>query len=209
MPRQNRVTPFGEIISTPARGMFMGNRGILHDDEQRIQRPYRGQGWVICRLEHKGRRRKLMQPGRYTELFFLDEVTALAAGHRPCASCRPQAFSAFKAAWAAANWDEAREGKLLAKEMDRRIHKERVRWGGKKVTYETDISTLPDGTFIAQDQQALLLWDGQLWPWSPAGYGQPEPQPSSGQVTILTPRSTVAALAAGYAPARPINLTKA
>lgn len=201
MPRQNRITPFGEIIATPARGTFMGNRGILHDEEQHIRRRYSGQAWIICRLEFKGRQRKLMQPGHYTELFFLDEATALAAGHRPCASCRREAFNTFMKAWAAANWDEERDGKLLAKEMDRRIHSERVRRGGKKVTYEADIASLPEGAFIAQGKQALLLWDGRLWPWSPDGYGQPEPRPSGGQVTVLTPRSTVGALEAGYVPA--------
>ena len=99
MPRQNRVNPFGEIIATPERGTFMGNRGVLHDEEGRIRRKWQGKRWLVCVLEFRGRKRKVMTPRRYTELFFLDEATALAAGHRPCAECRRERFKSFCYAW--------------------------------------------------------------------------------------------------------------
>src|SRR6202451_2054834 len=97
--RQNRVTPFGDLVATPERGTFMGNRGVLHDAEGRIKRVWQLKRWIVCVLEFRGRKRQVMTPGRYTELFFLDEATALAAGHRPCAECRRQRFNAFRDAW--------------------------------------------------------------------------------------------------------------
>src|SRR5580658_4307221 len=97
MPKQNRVNPFGEIIATPERGTFMGNRGVLHDDQGRIRRKWQGKRWIVCVLEFRGRKRKMMTPSRYTELFFLDEATALAAGHRPCAECRRDRSTLFAA----------------------------------------------------------------------------------------------------------------
>src|SRR5271154_6206734 len=103
MPRQNRVNPLGEIIATSERGTFMGNRGVLHDDEGRIRRKWQGKRWLVCVLEFRGRKLKVMTPGRYTELFFLDEATALAAGHRPCAECRHARFLDFCNAWRTAN----------------------------------------------------------------------------------------------------------
>src|ERR1700693_4875242 len=99
MPKRNRVTPFGEIIATPERGTFMGNRGVLHDDKGRLQRGWQVKRWIVCVLEFRDRRRTVMTPGRYTELFFLDEATALAAGHRPCAECRHERFIAFCKGW--------------------------------------------------------------------------------------------------------------
>src|SRR6478736_8868570 len=99
-PLRNRVTPLGELVADPARGLVYGNRGCLHDDRGRIRRRYAGRRWIACRLEFRGRRRAaLMQPGRYTELFFLDEATALAAGHRPCAECRRPDYDRFVARW--------------------------------------------------------------------------------------------------------------
>ena len=100
MPLQNRVTPFGELIATPARGTLMGNRGCLHDAQQRIRRTFAVKRWIICVLEFKGRHRQVMAPGQYTELFFLDEATALAAGHRPCAECQRARYDLFRAHWA-------------------------------------------------------------------------------------------------------------
>src|SRR5262245_27436707 len=124
MPRPNRVTPFGDIIATPDRGTFMGNRGVLHDDAGRIQRAWQVKRWLVCVLAFKGRKRRGMRPGRYTELFFLDEATALAAGHRPCAECRRQRYNAFCNAWRLA---DARGSHLpTADEIDRRLHAERV-----------------------------------------------------------------------------------
>ena len=103
MPRQNRVTPFGEIVAVPERGTMMGNRGRLHDEEGRIRRPWQVKRWLICLLEFNGRHRQVMAPDRYTELFFLDEATALAAGHRPCFECRRKSYNAFVDAWAVGN----------------------------------------------------------------------------------------------------------
>jgi hypothetical protein len=135
MPRQNRVTPFGALIATPARGTLTGNRGCLHDEHGRIRRRYQGERWIICVLEFKGRRRPLMTPGRYTELFFLDEATALAAGHRPCAECQRDRFNLFRDTWAKANPEVARTARtawlartarLAATALDRCLHLERT-----------------------------------------------------------------------------------
>src|SRR4051812_48029475 len=118
MPLQNRVNPSGELFRSPARGTLMGNRGgAIHNREQEIVRQYKSRSWIACQLEFKGRRREVMSPGRYTELFFLDEATALAAGHRPCAECRRERFNAFKSAWK--QWSARDESKaLLVHEMD-------------------------------------------------------------------------------------------
>src|SRR5262249_11244908 len=122
MPRQNRVTPWGEIVATPERGTLMGNRGVLHDGEGRIVRPWRQKRWIACLLQFKGRKRAVMSPGRYTELFFLDEATALAAGHRPCAECLRDRFTAFRDAWIRGR----AAGKVTAPEIDSRLHTERL-----------------------------------------------------------------------------------
>src|SRR5438445_4041421 len=114
MPRQNRVTPFSKLIATPERGTLYGNRGSLHDDKQQIRRQYLGIRWIFCLLEFKGRKHQIMRPGHYTELFFLDEATALAAGHRPCAECQRDRFNLFRRYWALANPDEAKSEKPLA-----------------------------------------------------------------------------------------------
>src|SRR5262245_6485047 len=127
MPRQNRVTPWGEIVAMPERGTLMGNRGLLHDAEGQIMRPWRERRWIICLLDFKGRRRSVMSPGLYTELFFLDEATALAAGHRPCAECRRERFNAFRDAWLKGNGGAA---PVTAPDIDRRLHEERLGPGG-------------------------------------------------------------------------------
>jgi hypothetical protein len=126
MPRQNRVTPFGEIVSVPERGTMMGNRGILHDVDGRIRRRWRVKRWLICVLEFKGRHRMVMAPNRYTELFFLDEATGLAAGHRPCAECRRSRFLAFRNAWGAANRHISGSESIRAAMMDNQLHAERI-----------------------------------------------------------------------------------
>jgi hypothetical protein len=125
MPRQNRVNPFGEIIATPERGTFMGNRGVLHDDEGRIRRKWQGKRWIVCVLEFRGRKRKVMTPSRYTELFFLDEATALAAGHRPCAECRRERFTSFCCAWQQAHPQKG-GSQSSAFDIDACLHAERV-----------------------------------------------------------------------------------
>jgi hypothetical protein len=126
LPKQNRVTPFGEIIATPERGTFMGNRGILHDAEGRLRRKWVLKRWLVCVLEFRGRERTVMTPNRYTELFFLDEATALAAGHRPCAECRHARFIDFCMAWKAAHSGGKKSRRPTADEMDDRLHAERV-----------------------------------------------------------------------------------
>lgn len=195
-PRQNRVTPEGEIIATPARGLFLGNRGCLHDAAGRLGTArWRHPHWIVCALAFKDRHRALMAPGRWTELFFLDEAVALAAGHRPCAECRRAAFRAFQAAFAPAA--------LPAPEIDRRLHAARVTRARRQITHAAEIATLPDGTFLRLpgETAAQLLHAGQLWPYSPAGYGPPRPRPTAGLVAVLTPAPTLAALRNGYRPA--------
>src|SRR5437879_1969205 len=120
MPRQNRVTPFGQIVATPERGDFMGNRGVIHDRDGRIRKPWRVKRWLICLLQFKGEKRAVMTPGLYTELFFLDEATALAAGHRPCALCRRERYNAFRDAW------HVGETRPSAIAIDERLHTERM-----------------------------------------------------------------------------------
>src|SRR5207237_6087106 len=134
---------FGDIIATPERGTFLGNRGVLHDGEGRIGRAWQLKRWIVCVLEFRGRKRTVMTPGRYTELFFLDEATALAAGHRPCAECRRARFRAFQTAWAAGD-----SGRVpTAGEMDDRLHAERVGPGCEKVRFAAELDELPDGVF--------------------------------------------------------------
>jgi hypothetical protein len=186
VPLQNRVTPFGEIVADPARGAMFGNRGgCLHDGEKRLgRRRWASRAWICCVLEFKGRRRALMQPNRYTELFFLDEATAFAAGHRPCFECRRADALRFRDAFGARRADE----------MDRPLHGERL---GPKP--EVAISELPEGAMVARDGAAWLVWRGALRRWSFTGYR--EARPLDGRATLLTPRSTVAAFRRGYRPA--------
>lgn len=201
MPRQNRVTPFGEIIATLARGAFMGNRGVLHNAAGVIVRPYQGQRWIICQLSFKERRRVVMTPGRYTELFFLDEATALAAGHRPCVACRRAAYIAFRDAWTAAQPTIGKSGGYIkVDEMDRVLHQERISPSGEKVTYVTLLSDLPDGVFVVVGERPCLLWQDALFPWSVAGYGLPQHVDRGLMAPVLTPRSTVGVLQQGYVP---------
>ena len=197
MARQNRVTPESRIIADPARGDRMGNRGVLHDEDGNIVAPVRHRNWVCCVLRFKDRRRTIMRPGCYTELFFLDEATALSAGHRPCGECRRADYERFRAAWALAT------GTLpSAKEMDAALHPARVVPRRRtQVTHEADMAALPDGAFIRwQDRPALVLGD-TLRPWTPSGYDPAVARPARGSVTVLTPAPTIAVLRAGYRPA--------
>jgi hypothetical protein len=199
MPLQNRVTPEGDIIAAEARGLVMGNRGgALHNAVRELRRRrWVSRAWICCRLEFNGRRRKVMAPGRYTELFFLDEATALAAGHRPCFECRRQDFLWFATLWAkAAN----RDGRASAQEMDDVLQPERVDVDGAKVTYRTPWASLPSGSFVRHAGAAHLVLGSQLAFWSPQGYVAAAPRPDAGQAEVLTPRTTVAVLAAGYCP---------
>src|SRR5262245_16804479 len=182
----------------------MGNRGRLHDTHREIVRRqvsgYRA--WVTCLLDFRGRRRAVMSPGRYTELFFLDEATAFAAGHRPCGECRTADYRRFKAAWLAGNPERGLAAGTPIAAIDRELHRDRLTDEGRgQRTFDADITVLPDGVFVALRPRGTprLLWARGLWPWSPEGYGAPEPMPG-GRVTVLTPRSTVGAFGVGYAP---------
>jgi hypothetical protein len=201
MPLQNRVTPFGEIVAHPARGLFLGNRGVLHDNHKQLGAArWRMPHWVTCVLAFKGRRRAVMTPRRYTELFFLDEAVAFAAGHRPCAECRRADYNRYREAFAAAY---GTKGRLYAKEMDAILHPARVERGTKaQIRYRHDMAELPDSTFVALDEApgtAFLVLGERLFPYEFARYGPPRARPA-GQVTVLTPAPTVAVLAAGFRP---------
>lgn len=199
MPLQNRVTPWGELVRSDARGTLMGNRGVLHNERKEIQWHFRGKRWIVCLLDFRGRRRKVMSPGHYTELFFLDEAVALAAGHRPCAECRRERFEAFREAWARAGQPHAGT-RPSAPEMDAALHSARSRTVGIKVTHDADWNSLPDGCFIQVDGAYYLVSGDSLRIWSPAGYGEKVPRPSFGAATVVTPEPTVHCLRRGYRP---------
>ena len=200
MPLQNRVTPTGDIVASDARGTLMGNRGILHDPGTKtlLAARWTHQAWVCCRLEFGVRRRTIMGPGTYTELFFLDEATALAAGHRPCWSCRPAEYEAFKSAWLAGNF-VGRGGFVPIKTLDRQLHRERVTRGRRQMRFDAPLEALPFGAMILFRSRPCLVCDDHLLPWSEHGYGLPVKR-HRGRVTVLTPRSIVAALHEGYRP---------
>jgi len=195
-PLRNRVTPAGELIATVHRGTMYGNRGVLHNDDLALVRRYQVRRWLVCVLEFRGRRRPLLRPGRYTELFFLDEAVALAAGHRPCAECRYLAYQSFRAAWATAL---ALPAEPAADDIDQVLHRERRLAGGARVTYPAPLRELPDGAFIVRDGDAWLVSGGGLRRWTPAGYTDRVNQ-FDGPAAVLTPRATVAAIRAGYRP---------
>ena len=195
MPLQNRVTPTGDIIATDARGTLMGNRGIIHDSDRRtlLKRRWTHRAWVCCQLEFNDRQRTVMGPRAYTELFFLDEATALAAGHRPCGTCRHAAYVKFKAAWLKGNLS-GHDGSVSIERIDRQMHRERVDRRRRQVHFRAPLETLCSGVMILADSQSHLVWDNRLLPWGEKGYATPLAR-RSGTVMVLTPRSTVAAIA--------------
>ena len=195
MSRQNRVTPYGELVAVPDRGMFWGNRGVLVDRQGRLARYSRGRAWIICLLEYKGRRRQQWTPGRLTELFFLDEATGLAAGHRPCGECRYRDYQRFKQALG--DGADAAPG---AQVIDARLHADRLAGPGIRRTYQAPLPALPDGTMIELGGAPWLVYGGKLLAWTPAGYLDRPALVPAGPVSVITPRATVAALAAGYRP---------
>jgi hypothetical protein len=200
MPLQNRVSPSGELFRSSARGTFMGNRGgSLHNAQREIVRQYKSRSWITCQLEFKGRRREVMAPGLYTELFFLDEATALAAGHRPCAECRRERFNAFKVAWK--RWSVRDESKPpLVHEMDVELHRARIGRRREKITYESSIDSLPDGCFIRLDGSIYLVREQWLLLWSPEGYAKRVDRHHDRVVTVLTPGPIVECLRQDYIP---------
>lgn len=201
MPLQNRVTPFGTLEAVAARGAWMGNRGILHDAHRRIVAQWRSKAWITCRLDWPGVHREVFSPHTWSELFFLDEATAFAAGHRPCAYCRRTRYREFKHAWCAAN------ARLIAAPdprigvIDAELHRERLTRDGRKATWYTRFGALPDGAFIVLDGAAWLLWRGRIRPWSHTGYGAAKPALAAGTtVGVLTPASIVALFRTGFTP---------
>jgi hypothetical protein len=196
MPRQNRVTPYGKLESVADRGMFWGNRGQLLDAAGNLARQSGSRLWLICLLEFKGRRRVQWQPGQLTELYFLDEATGLAAGHRPCGECRYHSYQAFKRAWATAYPGEPNG----AQDMNNRLHADRLAGRGKQRTYQAPLDGLPDGAMAELDGRPWLVLGPHLLAWSHGGYRERQPRPRGADVTVLTPRATVAVLAAGYRP---------
>lgn len=203
---QNRVDPFGEVHTDPRRGTMFGNRGgCFHTVEQTLHpiRRWAGKRWITCLLEFKGRRRELMQPGRYTELFFLDEATAFAAGHRPCLECRRPDARRFIEAWSKAHLPPGQRLRTV-EHIDEIAHRERVDTAsGRQRVSRAQLSTLPDGVLLTLDEapsRPLLLWRAHLHSWSFGGYGDPVRPPHDQSVTLLTPPSFAISFAAGYEP---------
>lgn len=196
MPLQNRVLPTSEIVAIDARGTLTGNRGIIHGpDKQLSNKPWSHHAWICCVLDWQGRKRDVMSGRKWTELFFLDEATAFAAGHRPCGYCRPEAYQAFKTAW-----QDAFEGNAGAKQMDQVLHAERVdpRSRSQK-TYWAEAKALPTGAMYRQKGKIYLVTEEVVRPFSVGGYGPGKTAPE-GNVEVLTPPSMVKVLSAGFMP---------
>lgn len=202
VPAPNRVTPWGEIEALPQRGLFLGNRGVLHRRPRELARRWQVRRWITCALEHRGWVAPQWEPRRWTPLFFWDEAVALAAGHRPCALCRHPDHVRWLDAWQAAFGERPR-----VDPMDRRLHADRLD-GRVPRRHAAPWPDLPTGAFAAVDAAgagagapvaALVLAD-RLVPWSAAGYGPPLDRPARGVATVLTPLATVAVLRAGYHP---------
>jgi hypothetical protein len=195
MPLQNRVTPLSDLIADPARGLVYGNRGCLHDAGGRIRRRYAGRRWIACRLRFRGwHRAALLQPGKFTELFFLDEATAFAAGHRPCALCRPEDYVRFGELW---------DGERGADAIDARLHQERLA-GRAQRHHDAALDALPDGAFVLRGGAPWLVRGAELLRWTPAGYAERAARPSDGRARLITPPSLVAILRSGWEGAVPL-----
>jgi hypothetical protein len=190
MPLQNRVTPLGELVATPERGLVYGNRGRLHDERGEIRRQWQVKRWISCRLEFRGRYRAggPMAPNRYTGLFFLDDATALAAGHRPCAECRNADYRSFLALTGASRADE----------LDERLHGERL-----QRFHTARLEDLPDGAFVLEDDAPFLVLGGELLRWTAGGYRERRPR-SRGNTTLITPPMILRVLAAGWSGSLPL-----
>ena len=197
MPLQNRVTPTGDIIATAHRGMFTGNRGIIHDPATKtlLKKRWSSPAWITCVCEFRGWRRKVMGGRSWTELFFLDEATAFAAGHRPCFFCRRDDANRFRAAWEEGNGVAG----IRAWEMDTVLHSERLERGKKRLhPLSKPVAQLPDGAMVQQDEESFLILQGRALRWSMTGYLKAEAVLHD--ALLLTPPSTLRALSAGYQP---------
>ena len=196
-PLQNRVTPTGEIIATPHRGLFTGNRGIIHDPKTKtlLTRRWASPAWLTCVCEFRGRRREVMGGRSWTELFFLDEATAFAAGHRPCFFCRRDDAVRFRAAWEEGNGVKG----VRARDIDAVLHRERLSGGNKRLhPLPRPLEQLPDGAMVQRESEIYLIAQGRALSWSPAGYRSAQTAPQAAM--LLTPPSTLRALSAGYRP---------
>ena len=192
----NRVNPLGELVADPGRGLVYGNRGCLHNEKGQIRRRYNGKRWIACRLEFRGwRRSPLLQPGRFTELFFLDEATAFAAGHRPCALCRREDYVRFVEIW-----NELHTDQVGADAIDAQLHAERVVPGtrAQRQHHGAALDELPDGSFVLHEGMAHLVLGSNLLRWAAAGYRDRLPRPKRGRATLITPPSLVAVLRADW-----------
>ena len=200
MPLRNRVTPLNELVADPARGLVYGNRGCLHDDRGTIRRRYATRRWIACRLRFKDwHRHPLLQPGKFTELFFLDEATAFAAGHRPCALCRREDYDRFGEIWRVRH-----PGQRGADAMDDQLQAERYDRGSRAQRHhETEIDDLPDGAFVLRDDGPWLVRGAELRRWTPGGYDERARRPT-GRATVITPPSLVDVLRAGWSGAVPL-----
>lgn len=197
---QNRVNPFGQLIKTAERGTWLGNRGVIHNEHKEIVRAFKIKAWITCVLEFRGRHREIMQPNRWTELFFLDEATAFSAGHRPCFQCRYQDHQRFKAFWLKGNPQYDFDMKTPVSKIDEILQTERIAADKSKVTYEENIMALPNGTFVVYNDQPYLLKDDRLYQWSLSGYEKGIALPNVDKLQVLTPRSFVNMFKAGYTP---------
>lgn len=198
MPLQNRVLPTGEIVAIPARGTFTGNRGILHRDDRTLGTSrWTHHAWICCTLNWQGRKRQVMTGRNWTELFFLDEAVALAAGHRPCGYCRRAAYRRFVDAWETASGKRPK-----ATDMDRALHAARITPGTRRQQrHQGGLVALPTGTMIWHSAQPHLISDAGLHPYTPEGYAAPIARPAVGTVEVLTPAPIIPLLRVGYRPA--------
>jgi hypothetical protein len=201
MPHQNRVTPFGDLVADSGRGLVYGNRGCLHDGDGRIRRRFAGRRWIACRLEFRGWQRwPLLQPERFTELFFLDEATAFAAGHRPCALCRREDYVRFGELWRRRH--PAQSG---ADAVDRQLHRERVDAHTRRQRrHDASFGGLPDGAFVALGGEAWLVVGAELLRWTAGGYAERRPRPRRSVARVITPPSLLAVLHTGWQGAVPL-----
>jgi len=196
MPLQNRVLPTGDIVAIPARGTLTGNRGIIHRDDRTLGTSrWSHHAWICCTLDWQGRKRQVMTGRNWTELFFLDEAVAFAAGHRPCGYCRRSDYTLF-----VDHWQRATGARPSAKAMDKVLHPARVTQHRQQVTHQEQMAVLPTGAFIQWQDQPHLVLGHTLRPFTPSGYGAPCPRPRCGMATVMTPRPIVAVLQAGYNP---------
>jgi len=184
----------------------MGNRGVIHNENQEILRPFKLKAWITCKLQFKGRHRAIMSPNRWTELFFLDEATAFAAGHRPCFECRREDADKFKTLWLKGNPEYGFDKRTSIQKIDAILHAERIDRNGSKVIFEQDIHNLPNGCFVLHNDHACLVLNKKLFPWSPEGYRHAIEFPRRDNVSVLTPKSVVNTFRAGYLPDMAVNI---